>query len=232
LVCECERSDETTLAQTFALASGEVLHDALADNRLFVQVQANRVWRQVIGVGIVEPVDDFRASNPPTNPALLASVSRELVAADFDLRTLVRRIANSHVYQAASTFDAAAHPHVGDETHFARAAIRRLEAEQIFDAIHQALDVPQAWPDVPPGTRAGQLPGVASVTKKRHSSANANAPTRPRSPKPSLSPAAKSSTTPSPTTAASSHAGPRAMALSPQSSTNSIGPRSAANPRP
>lgn len=141
------------------------------DNRLFVQVQANRVWRQVIGVGIVEPVDDFRASNPPTNPALLASVSRELVAADFDLRTLVRRIANSHVYQAASTFDAAAHPHVGDETHFARAAIRRLEAEQIFDAIHQALDVPQAWPDVPPGTRAGQLPGVASVTKKRQRAA-------------------------------------------------------------
>lgn len=141
------------------------------DNRLFVEVQANRVWRQVIGVGIVEPVDDFRASNPPTNPALLASVSRELVAADFDLRSLVRRIAGSHVYQAASTFDAATNPHVGDEAHFARAAIRRLEAEQLFDAIHQALDVPQAWPDVPPGTRAGQLPGVASVTKKRQRAA-------------------------------------------------------------
>jgi hypothetical protein len=136
------------------------------DNKLFVDVQANRVWRQVMGIGIVEPVDDFRASNPPVNPALLASVSRELVAGRFALKSLVRRIASSHVYQAASTFEES-YLHVGDESHFARAAVRRLEAEQMFDAIHQVLDVPQEWPDVPIGTRAGQLPGVASVTKKR-----------------------------------------------------------------
>jgi hypothetical protein len=136
------------------------------DNRLFVDVQANRVWRQVLGIGIVEPVDDFRASNPPSNPALLASVSRELVAGGFDLKSLVRRIASSHVYQAASTFEES-YLHVGDEGHFARAAVRRLEAEQMFDAIYQVLDVPPKWPDAPLGTRAGQLPGVASVTKKR-----------------------------------------------------------------
>jgi hypothetical protein len=157
----------------FADADGKERTAALAewiadeDNRLFVDVQANRIWRQMMGVGIVEPVDDFRASNPPSNPALLKSVARELVAGGFDLRTVVRRIANSHVYQAAAVFDAAAHPHVGDEHHFARAAVRRLEAEQLFDAIHQALDVPEQWPNVPPGTRAGQLPGVASVAKKR-----------------------------------------------------------------
>ncbi|MEX2185610.1 MAG: DUF1549 and DUF1553 domain-containing protein [Pirellulales bacterium] len=157
----------------FADADGKNRTAALADwlarddNRLFVNVQANRIWRQVMGVGIVEPVDDFRSSNPPSNPALLASVARELVAGGFDLRTLVRRIANSHVYQAAAVFDEAAHPHVGDEHHFARAAVVRLEAEQLLDAIHQTLDVPQQWPDVPLGTRSGQLPGVASVAKKR-----------------------------------------------------------------
>ena len=157
----------------FADADGERRTAALAEwladenNRLFVHVQANRVWRQVMGVGIVEPVDDFRSSNPPTNPALLASVARELVAGGFDLRNVVRRIANSHVYRAAAVFDETAHPYVGDEAHFARAAVRRLEAEQLFDAIHQVLDVPQEWPNVPIGTRSGQLPGVASVAKKR-----------------------------------------------------------------
>jgi hypothetical protein len=157
------------MAQTDGRARAEALATWLTqpDNRLFVDVQANRVWRQVMGIGVVEPVDDFRASNPPTNPVLLASLSRELVAGEFDLRWLVRRIANSHVYQAAGVFDEAAYRHVGDEVHFARAAVRRLEAEQLVDAVHQALDVPQAWPDAPVGMRSGQLPGVASVAKKR-----------------------------------------------------------------
>jgi hypothetical protein len=137
------------------------------DNALVVNVQANRIWRQVTGVGIVEPVDDFRASNPPTNPALLAAVARELSASGFDLKHVVRRITASHAYQAASVFDPQEHRHVGEARSFARAAVRRLSAEQMLDAICLALDVPLDMENVAPGTRAGQAPGVAAMMRKR-----------------------------------------------------------------
>jgi hypothetical protein len=159
-------------ADALADATGEQRLTALAGwlanphNDLFVRVQANRIWRQALAIGVVEPVDDFRASNPPSNPALLDELARELVYTQFDLRAMLRRITATHVYQSASTFDAAANPLVGDDAAFARAAVRRLSAEQLLDAIHQVLDVPLG-DDLPQQMRAEQITGVASVAKKK-----------------------------------------------------------------
>ncbi len=81
--------------------------DALAewitakDNPFFARAIANRVWSYFLGKGIIDPVDDIRASNPPVNPALLDALTKDVVDHNFDLQHLMRTIANSRVYQTA-----------------------------------------------------------------------------------------------------------------------------------
>src|SRR5207245_8308817 len=75
---------------------------ARPDNPFFARTQANRIWAHLLGRGIVDPNDDFRASNPPANPALLEALARDLAEHNFDLRHLVRTIMNSQVYQLAA----------------------------------------------------------------------------------------------------------------------------------
>jgi hypothetical protein len=126
------------------------------DNPFFARALANRVWFHVVGRGIVEPVDDFRDSNPPANDALLATLAKEFIHGGFRLRPLVRFIMNSRAYQLS------ARPtklNAEDGLYFSHAVTRLLTAEQLLDAISSVTGVPEDFQGFPSGTRAAQLPG-------------------------------------------------------------------------
>ena len=126
-----------------------------ADNRWFARVEANRLWAQVMGRGIVEPIDDFRDSNPPSNAALLDALASEFVKSGFDRRHLLRAILNSRTYQAS------AQPNEfnrEDDTLFSHYRPHLLTAEQLLDAVCQVTGVAEAFPGLPAGTRATALP--------------------------------------------------------------------------
>jgi hypothetical protein len=130
---------------------------ASPDNELFVKSQANFVWYHLIGRGLVDPIDDFRLTNPASHPTLLEALAADLVDSGFDLRRLVRRIMNSRTYQLSSVPDAT---NSDDQTSFSRALVRRLPAEVILDMQSDVLDAPAEFVGYPPGMRAVQIPGV------------------------------------------------------------------------
>ncbi len=127
------------------------------DNPFFARTQANRVWAHLLGRGIVDPVDDFRASNPPSNEPLLDELTRDFVAHRYDLRHLVRTILNSRTYQLSSVPNETNHE---DEANFSRSLVRPLPAEPLADALVQVTGGTARYNGSPEGTRAGQLPGV------------------------------------------------------------------------
>jgi hypothetical protein len=129
------------------------------DNPQFDRNMANRVWFHLLGRGIVEPVDDFRDSNPPSNPALLDAVTTAFVDHGRRLRPLVAWIMKSRTYQAAAQPDPTNRE---DEANFSHAAVRLLPAEVLLDAISQVLEVPELFRHAPGSLRAAQLPGVAA----------------------------------------------------------------------
>lgn len=132
-----------------------------ADNPFFARAIANRIWAHLLGRGIVEPVDDFRDSNPPVNDALIEALGREFAEHRFSLKHLVRTIMNSRTYQLT------AHPeplNKHDSTYFSHAQPRMLTAEQLADAIAQVTDVPDSYDGYPAGTRAAQLGGTKVKT--------------------------------------------------------------------
>src|SRR5262249_7111809 len=120
----------------------------------FARAQVNRVWYHLFGRGLVEPNDDFRAANPPANPALLDALARDFAEHRYDLRHLVRRIANSTTYQLSYEPD---ETNKDDVANFAHALVRPLPAEQLLDALSRVLDVPVRFDGYPRGTRAEQL---------------------------------------------------------------------------
>jgi hypothetical protein len=127
-------------------------------NPYFAPAMANRIWYHLMGRGIVEPVDDFRETNPSSNDPLLAALSRDLVAHGFDLRHLTRVIMNSTTYQLA----ARPHPLSREDTvYFSHAAPRLLPAEVLYDAISGATGVAEPFPGLPETTRAVLIPGTA-----------------------------------------------------------------------
>jgi hypothetical protein len=126
-----------------------------ADNPFFARSVANRVWFHLLGRGIVDPVDDFRDSNPSANDELLAALARDLARNHFDIKHLVRVILNSRTYQlSAQTNDF----NKDDSKYFSHAVTRLLTAEQLLDAICAATGVPEKFAGLPLGTRATQLP--------------------------------------------------------------------------
>ncbi len=129
-------------------------------NRLFAQAQTNRIWFHLMGRGIVDPIDDFRGTNPPSHPALLDKLTDDFVSHHYDLRYLVRTIMNSRTYQAGYQTDAT---NADDEINYSHCILRRLSAEQLLDAVHQTLDLPSHFAGYPAGLRAGQLPGVLAL---------------------------------------------------------------------
>lgn len=133
-------------------------------NELFVKAQVNRVWFHLMGRGLVEPLDDFRATNPASHPALLDALAKDFVKRKFDLRWLIGFIMQSRTWQLASEPNDS---NRDDEVNYSHALLRRLTAEQLLDAQSQATGVPLKLAGHPAGTRAAQLPGakVARVLK-------------------------------------------------------------------
>ena len=120
----------------------------------FSGAMANRIWKHFMGAGLVEPVDDLRASNPPSNAALWAVLNQEFKGHGFDLKHLIRLVVQSRAYQLAST----TRPENQTETRFySHNYARRLSAEVMLDAISQATAVPDSFPGSPVGLRAQQL---------------------------------------------------------------------------
>lgn len=124
------------------------------DNPYFAKSYVNRIWSYLLGVGLIEPVDDLRAGNPPTNPKLLDRLTSEFIASGFDVQALMRTICQSRVYQHSHVTN---RWNVDDEINYSRALARRLPAEVLYDAIHRCLGATTRLPGLPPGLRAAQL---------------------------------------------------------------------------
>ena len=125
------------------------------DNPYFATSLVNRYWSYLLGRGIIDPVDDIRSSNPPSNAELLKALTDDFVAKGFDTKHLLRTIARSATYQRSH---AANRWNEDDTENFSHFLPRRLTAEQLFDAIMTAAGSPVSIPGVPPGFRATQLP--------------------------------------------------------------------------
>jgi hypothetical protein len=134
-----------------------------ADNPFFAQAQANRVWAHLLGRGIVDPIDDFKLTNPASNPELLDHLAKEFAAGGSRLKPLVRHIMTSRTYQLSATPN---DTNTDDATHFSRAAVTPLEAEQLLDAVASATGTEIKWPGYPKGTRAGQLAAVPQAGRR------------------------------------------------------------------
>ena len=124
------------------------------DNPFFARNLANRVWAHFLGRGLVEPVDDVRATNPPTNPELLDALAKCVVENKYDVKVLIRTITASRVYQLSSKPNAT---NERDEQNYSRAPFKRIQAEVLLDMVCQTTGVPERFDGMPAGTRAIQL---------------------------------------------------------------------------
>ncbi|MCK6485701.1 MAG: DUF1553 domain-containing protein [Phycisphaerae bacterium] len=129
------------------------------DNPWFAACFVDRVWAHFMGRGLVEPPDDVRVSNPPSHPELRRELARLFVESNYDLRALVRLICNSRAYQRSSRPNAV---NARDVRNFSRAAIRRLSAEVLLDAVCRVTGVPEKYSGLPLGARAVQIADARS----------------------------------------------------------------------
>lgn len=129
------------------------------ENPWFARSVVNRYWSYLLGKGLIEPVDDIRAGNPPANPELLDYLTEEFIASGHDIRQLVRMICSSRTYQLAATTN---RWNEDDRTNYSRAVPRRLPAEVLFDSISAVTGTPTAFPGLPAGLRAAQLPDAGA----------------------------------------------------------------------
>ncbi len=139
---------------------GKDPRDALAawltspKNAAFSQSMANTIWSHFFGRGIIDPVDDVRISNPPSNKELLEEIGSKLVAYNFDKKKLIRDICNSRTYQLSVTTNTT---NELDEAYFSHAYVRRLRAEVLLDTISRITGTQDRFALSPPGTRAVQI---------------------------------------------------------------------------
>jgi len=132
-----------------------------SNNPYFARSYVNRLWAYLLGIGLIDPIDDIRAGNPPTNPELLDHLTNSFVQSGFDFRQILREICNSRTYQLSVV----PNPWNEDDTlNYARAMPRRLPAEVLFDTIHFVTGSVTEIPGVPKGTRAAALPDVGFAT--------------------------------------------------------------------
>jgi hypothetical protein len=124
------------------------------DNRYFAASYVNRLWGYLTGVGIIEPLDDIRAGNPPSNPELLEYLTHEFISHKFDVRHVLRLICQSRTYQLALHTN---RWNEDDKTNYSHALPRRLPAEVLYDAVLRVAGSEPHIPGTPPGTRAQQL---------------------------------------------------------------------------
>ncbi len=140
-------------------------------NPLFAKAQANRIWFYIMGRGLVDPVDDFRLTNPASHPVLLDMLAKDLVESGFDMKHLVRTIMLSRTYQLESTPN---ETNKDDTINYSHNQPRRLSAEQLFDSLYQAFGVVPDLDGVPAGYRASQKPGP--INGKSVAKANPGSP--------------------------------------------------------
>ncbi len=124
-------------------------------NPFFAKVEANRLWSQLFARGIVDPIDDFRDSNPPTNERLLDALAKDFADSGFDHKHLLRTILSSRTYQADYQTNAF---NEGETSYFSHQEPRLLSAEQLLDALNQAVGLTQNFGGLPAGTKATHLP--------------------------------------------------------------------------
>ena len=122
-----------------------------ADNQYFATSYVNRLWGYLTGTGIIEPLDDIRAGNPPSNPELLKWLTEEFIAHEFDTRHLIRTICRSRTYQLSISTN---QWNADDNTNYSHAMARRLPAEVLYDTI---FAVTGSKSPLPGGVRAAQL---------------------------------------------------------------------------
>ncbi len=143
----------------------KALAEWMVKNPYFAEAAVNRLWSYFFGRGIVDPVDDFRSTNPPTHPELLARLAEEFRSHNHDLRHIIRTIVTSRTYQLSGRPNAT---NRGDHTNYSHAQPRALDAEVLLDAICDVTGVPEVFTtgvsdaskmnaQAPPGTRAIQL---------------------------------------------------------------------------
>jgi hypothetical protein len=125
------------------------------DNAFFAKSVANRVWFHLMGKGIVDPVDDFRDSNPSSNDELLEALGKDFAMHEYNLRHLVTTIMKSRTYQLSAQPN---ETNKDDGRYFSRAVTKLLTAEQLLDALCDVTGVPEKFAGLPAGTRAVQLP--------------------------------------------------------------------------
>ena len=142
----------------------EVLADWITskENPWFARATVNRFWNQFMGRPLVDPVDDFRVSNPSTNEVLLDRLAEDFAEHGYDLHHLIRTITNSKTYQLSSV---PAPDNRDDDINYSRYYLKRLTAEQLVDSIVQITGVPQDYLGYYPGVRAVNLadPGIPSA---------------------------------------------------------------------
>ena len=123
-------------------------------NPYFARNVANLIWAHFLGVGVVDPVDDVRVSNPPSNPELLDELAKRLTEYKYDVRRLVRDITASAAYQRSTKVNES---NAGDKLNFAHGSVRRVRAEVLLDAISQITETPNKFQGLPVGARAVQI---------------------------------------------------------------------------
>lgn len=124
------------------------------DNPWFPRNVSNVIWSHFFGIGITDPVDDVRISNPPANPELLDALSNKFVEYNYDMRKLVRDICNSRTYQLSSATN---ETNETDTRNFSRSIVRRVRAEVLLDCISQVTATPNKFKGLPLGSRAVQI---------------------------------------------------------------------------
>jgi hypothetical protein len=124
-------------------------------NPFFAKALVNRYWKHFFRRGLIEPEDDIRDSNPPTNPELLAALEKHFIDSHFDLKSLVKIIVQSNAYQLSATPN---EHNIADVQNYSRYYPRRLQAEVMLDAIDDLTIAKTDFPNLPAGTRAIALP--------------------------------------------------------------------------
>ncbi|HEV8001697.1 MAG TPA: DUF1549 and DUF1553 domain-containing protein [Planctomycetaceae bacterium] len=124
------------------------------DNPWFARCFVNRMWEHFLGRGIVEPVDDFRLTNPPSNPELLDALATDFVQHKYDVKHLIRTITAARTYRLSSEPNAT---NERDDENYSRALFRRLDAEVLLDAICQTTGTREKFRGIPAGSRAIEL---------------------------------------------------------------------------
>ena len=128
-------------------------------NPFFARILVNRLWKHFLGQGLIEPVDDVRVTNPPTNDALLDYLAKDFVAHGFDLKHTMRQILRSQTYQRTAL---PTKLNVADSKYYSRYYFKRLDAEPLLDAVGFATGAPEKFGGYPAGVRATELPDTTA----------------------------------------------------------------------